>query len=337
MVHRLVGCAERWFGDGLVPMNVGAFAVLHNQSWTLSAGKTDQTSSEGFRVGADLRQARLRLGWTIEQVASYLRIRAPYLSALEDGRLADLPGAAYAVAFVRSYAGCLGLDAEEMVRRLQAETADLKRKPTLVFPAPVAERHAPAGALLLIGLVLAVAAYGAWYQMTGTNVRVAEPVPAVPQRLAPLADANLPPSLPSAAVASIQPGPTTPPLHPPTLDLTPASNTSAIGLNQASAMVMPTPTVSAPETGRVVVRAKADSWLQVRDKSGTILLNRVLHPGESWSAPADKPQLLLTTGNAGGIDLVIDGAVQPSLGATGVVKRDVSLDPDQLKPKTTTH
>ncbi len=314
----------------------GAFGVLQHQSWALSAARTEQTSADEFRVGADLRQARLRLGWTIEQVAAHLRIRAPYLEALESGRLADLPGAAYAVAFVRSYAGCLGLDAEEMVRRTQTETAPLGKKPALVFPTPVAERHAPPAALLLLGLVLAVMAYGTWYKMTGTNVRVAEPVSAVPQRLAPLADNMLPPSLPSAAVASMQPGPTTPPLRAPVLDLSPSGeNGSSIGLNQAAAMAVPNPvTSSTTETGRVVVRARADSWLQVRDKSGTILLNRILHPGESWSAPTDKPQLLLTTGNAGGIDLVIDGTVLPSLGATGTVKRDVSLDPDQLKPKT---
>ena len=39
----------------------------------------------------------------------------------------------------------------------------------------------------------------------------------------------------------------------------------------------------------------------VRDRAGPVLLNRTLHPGETWEVPA-KPNLLLTTGNAGGTD-----------------------------------
>ncbi len=315
-----------------------AFGVLQNQSMTLASAQTDPAISERQRIGADLRQARLRLGWTIEQVAAFLRIRPAYLGALEDARLADLPGDAYAVAFVRSYAGCLGLDAEAMAQRMRTQARPSGRRPALVFPAPIAERGLPAGALVLVGLVLAVLAYGGWYHMTGTNIHVAEPVPAVPPRLAPLADDSPAPAA-SAAIASIQPGPTTPPAHPPVLDLTPPAATpfSPIGLNQAVAMPMPPPTVAAPDTGRVVVRARADSWLQVRDKSGNVLLNRVLHPGESWSAPTDKPQLLLTTGNAGGIDLLVDGTTLAALGGNGVVRHDIPLDPDQLKASPVSH
>jgi cytoskeleton protein RodZ len=44
-----------------------------------------------------------------------------------------------------------------------------------------------------------------------------------------------------------------------------------------------------------------------------------------------KPNLLLTTGNAGGTDLVVDGASSPSLGGNGVVRRDLPLDPDLIK------
>jgi cytoskeleton protein RodZ len=61
-----------------------------------------------------------------------------------------------------------------------------------------------------------------------------------------------------------------------------------------------------------------------------VLLNRTLHPGETWEVPA-KPNLLLTTGNAGGTDLLVDGVTIPSLGGSGAVRRDVPLDPDLIK------
>ena len=84
------------------------------------------------------------------------------------------------------------------------------------------------------------------------------------------------------------------------------------------------------DQSRILLRASADAWVQVRDRAGPVLLNRILHPGETWEVPA-KPNLLLTTGNAGGTDLVVDGVTSPSLGGSGAVRRDVPLDPDLIK------
>ena len=85
-----------------------------------------------------------------------------------------------------------------------------------------------------------------------------------------------------------------------------------------------------PEGTRVVLRAKAESWVQVRDPKGPVVLNRVLRAGETWPVPV-KGQLLLTTGNAGGTEILVDGVVAPSLGADGVVRRDLTLDPDAIR------
>ena len=80
----------------------------------------------------------------------------------------------------------------------------------------------------------------------------------------------------------------------------------------------------------MVLRLKSDSWIQVREKQGSVLLNRVMRGGESWPVPKGQ-QLLLTTGNAGGTELLVDGVVTASLGGAGVVRRDMPLDPDALK------
>jgi hypothetical protein len=83
----------------------------------------------------------------------------------------------------------------------------------------------------------------------------------------------------------------------------------------------------APEdaSSRIVLSATADAWMQVRDKSGQVLLSRTLHPGESWAVPA-RPQLMLTTGNAGGTDILLAGVAVPSLGPSGAVRRNIPLD-----------
>jgi len=106
------------------------------------------------RVGAELRAARLRLGWALPDVAATLRIRLPFLQAIEDGRIADLPGNAYALGFLRSYAASLGLDASEVARRFRAEAREVNQKTELTFPAPVPDRGVPAGAVVLLGALL---------------------------------------------------------------------------------------------------------------------------------------------------------------------------------------
>ncbi|MBO0709775.1 MAG: DUF4115 domain-containing protein, partial [Acetobacteraceae bacterium] len=87
---------------------------------------------------------------------------------------------------------------------------------------------------------------------------------------------------------------------------------------------------TAPDS-RIVLRATADSWMQVRERGGQVLLSRVLKAGETWPVPSSEPNLVLTVGNAGGTELVVDGVVAPGIGGSGVVRRDLPLDPDQIK------
>jgi cytoskeleton protein RodZ len=361
-------------------------------------------------VGGLLRAARQRHGLSVQDVSVALRIRRPYIDAIEDGRLAALPAPAYAIGFVKTYAAALGLDQEEVARRWRAETGSaLARKPELSFPAPVPERGIPAGALIVMGLVLAAGLYGGWYYLSGTGQRVADLVPALPERLArielpPPPPAPMPPpaSAPAspplaasqppvqAATASgsptravpapalqAAPGPT------PVLPGAPANGgTGASGANLSgpapvsearvvlppngpwptgpavtpesllppraaapnpasanAAPLAPPPAASEPpaqtfgtaDDSRVLLRARTDSWIQVRERNGgTVLFNRVLRPGETYRVPL-RPGLLLTTGNAGGLEVVLDGDALPTLGQQGAVRRDLPLEPELLK------
>jgi len=253
----------------------------------------------GTGVGADLRLARERLGWTLPAVAAHLRIRLPFLEAIEDGRLDELPGNAYAVGFVRAYAKAVGLDQDEISRRFRAETAQLNNKTKLRFPAPVPERGVPAGAVVLVGLVLVVAAYIGWYRFSGNRQPTVETVQAVPERLVPLD--GVPSAAPQVAMVATAPNPPPTPAVPP-----------------------------APDGGRLIIRAKSDAWVQVRDKAGPVVFNRTMRAGETWPVP-NKIGLLLTVGNAGGTEVLIDGVASASLGADGVVRRDLPLDFDQVQ------
>lgn len=68
-------------------------------------------------IGKTLKQARSRLGLTLDEAERSTRIRARYLEALERGELAALPSEVQARGFLRNYAEYLGLDHEAILRR----------------------------------------------------------------------------------------------------------------------------------------------------------------------------------------------------------------------------
>ena len=82
---------------------------------------THEEPLEEHTIGAELRAARLRRGEEIRSIAHILHIRRDYLEALEESRYESLPGKAYALGFVRSYAEYLGLDSQYVVERYKAE------------------------------------------------------------------------------------------------------------------------------------------------------------------------------------------------------------------------
>jgi cytoskeleton protein RodZ len=147
---------------------------------------------QGFEpgVGALLRASRLRCGEELRDVADILRIRYPYLEAIEDGNYQKLPGVAYAIGFVRAYADHLGLDTEEVVRRFKTETENLERRTELVFPSPIPERGTPGAAIIFVGLLVAAVAYGAWYIGTSEESVFDDLVSPLPARLAALVGAD---------------------------------------------------------------------------------------------------------------------------------------------------
>jgi cytoskeletal protein RodZ len=80
---------------------------------------------------------------------------------------------------------------------------------------------------------------------------------------------------------------------------------------------------------RIVLRATQEAWVQVRDSDDNLLLTRLLRAGDSYRVP-NRPGLTMLTGNAGGLEITVDGNRLGSLGSVGKVRRDVPLDPARL-------
>jgi len=80
---------------------------------------------------------------------------------------------------------------------------------------------------------------------------------------------------------------------------------------------------------RVEIRAIDTSWVQIEAPGNQVLLTRVLLPGDVYRVP-NGDQITLKTGNAGGLELRVDGTLIEPLGEPGMVIKDVLLDPEAL-------
>lgn len=157
----------------------------------------------GLTVGAEFKLLREERRQSVRDVADVVRIQTRYLEALEDNRIEHLPGRVYALGFVRTYAEYLGLDPNDMVERFKQEAQGLESQSDLSMPEPIDEGKVPTAAIVIVAVLLAAAAYSAWYFMSGPETRIADIVPEVPERLAGLAPEPLPAEAPDLSAPAV--------------------------------------------------------------------------------------------------------------------------------------
>ena len=107
-----------------------------------------------------------------------------------------------------------------------------------------------------------------------------------------------------------------------------ASKTDA----QATALTT-TATITAPaeipvaaeiDPDRMLIKATAPSWVEIRDKDGQRLISRILVIGESWEASKDAG-VSLSARDAGALDLYIGKDLMGQLGPKGVSIENVPM------------
>ena len=314
-------------------------------------------------VGQDLRAARLRRGDDLATVSRALKIRKEHLEALEEDRFDALPGRAYAVGFVRSYADFLGLDSLQCVERFKAEIAGRAETPSSVGPAPEPDAvRLPQGWVVMGIVAIFVIAYIAYDLAKSADNLLRQQDTAVPTHIAPpppptpapshQTRATPPPPAASPTQANTLPNQATPggPVPYPPGSVRPTSQLQA-ALPPQQGPGTAAPVATAPGTApsgvpaaplpkghaygdpghdvRVVLRAMAATRILLQTADGHVLENRVLQPGDTYNVP-NKVGLTLTTPNGGAIGVELDGQPMGYAGKGSHVAEALSLDPQAI-------
>ena len=277
------------------------------QKMFMDESQTDEKSLDtNVRVGEILSSARNKKKKDIEKIAEKLRIRPQYLTALENSEYDIFPGRIYALGFLKSYAEFLGLDAEDLLARYKEEIKGLSAKP-MVMPMPEHQIILPSPKILLWTLGVCAVVWMAWYFLSFSEEK--EPaIPPIVTQESPLVEAQM------AEAAS---------------EAKPEVSASEKKKDEAKSTEKK---ASAAKKNRVQIRAKEEPWFEILDDD-TVVVSKVLKKGETYDVPAGSADMTLKTGNAGGMEVIVDGQVLKPLGPVGSIRSDISLDPEKLKKR----
>lgn len=256
-------------------------------------------------VGEILRRCRVKYSITYEQAEQDIRIKAEHLEALEHNNIERLPGRVYVFGFVRTYSEYLGLDGEKMVQLLKKQQGRKIEKPRPKISVSLEDEEEqknpgfPVIGASAVGFIAVLILIG-----TVATPETAQEIPPVPKQLEDQLTVLQKPE----------------PVEPEEV----AATTETAG----------TPIVEEPAEAPhpVILKAIQGTWLEIRDASRAVVFSRVLNPGEEYWVPDDRGDLTMTLGNAGGLQILVNGQPIPLLGNAGQVKRNVPLSPEKLKP-----
>ena len=269
---------------------------------------TDQLSSAVLSIGSQLRAGRVRLGLSVEDVVSKIKLAPRQIIALEADDFAALPETAFVRGFVRSYARLLQMDEQPLLDALPgAKVVQVKVEPLQIdapFPTEGSARRQTVN-LLIAALLVALAAGGfyVWKSRAPHVIAVNESTPlATPLALPEQADFLNASGVPeSVATESAVVAPAAAPAQAPAA----APVQAPAAAPKASLPAAVTPLAAAPATAaHAALRLVFDkeSWVEVKDKFGKTLSKQNNQAGSELRLEGDAP-FSLVIGHAAAVHL----------------------------------
>lgn len=303
--------------------------AVHDEAGT--QGENAQTS---MTAGTLLRQAREAAGLSLAGLAAALKVPAPKLEALEADDYAAFQDHVFMRALAQSVCRTLRMDSASVLAllpRTQLKSladdrgsinATFKERSFKATGTSLGRENGSRKVAIIVLLLLAAAAAvyflpkhegdaeepqagasdaAALVQPAGT---VSEPV-AAQEPVAPAATTPADvPAAPASASASATSAPAAAAVPAPASTTTPAAPAADAPAEGAAA----TSAATAAQTpgGVLVMKANAQSWVQVKDSSGRVVLQKTLAAGESIGAEGALP-LSVIVGNASGTEVRVRG------------------------------
>jgi len=291
-------------------------------------------TTQPLALGELLARERERLGLSRLEIAQRLHMSASQVEALEMGNYERLPKGTFLRGFVRNYAKQIGVPAEPLLARMH-EDAPRPPPPGLVVASqnirfdPMSERlsnpYVKAGVLAIVAIALALAAMYWWVFIrptppAGTVRKSVELVPpqqivaapmAAPAAPAPIEAPRTQPS-PDAAPAQGKVGTTAPPRALEAKGEAPRAERKPEPAKAEPARAEPAkredrqPAARLARSERVLkFRFQGESWVEIRDVQGKVLLSKLNAPGSETEVSGRAP-LSVVVGNAPDVRMTSD-------------------------------
>ena len=261
-------------------------------------------------LGQELAAERERQGLSRAEVGQRLHMSPWQIEALEAGDYARLPKGTFLRGFVRNYAKALGLDGDSMLERL-AEIAPRGPAPGIVVPSqnirfdPIGERlanpYVKAGALAMVFIALGFAVMYWWLFVRPAPPAMAKKEPAVPNNIAA---APMPAPEPVVPI----PAPIEPIKNNEPVMLEAAASSAAVPASAGTQPTAPKPATvqqsiqpvaqsKAPNERTVKLKFRGEAWVEIKDRSGRVLLSRI-NPKGTEAEVSGRPPFAIVIGNA---------------------------------------
>jgi cytoskeletal protein RodZ len=262
-------------------------------------------------IGAKLKKIRLEKGLTLEEVHKKTKIHLNILKAIEEGSVVNL-NPIYLKGFLKIYCKFLGVDFKDYLADNKNEQAKVKpintpdnqAKPVSFIQSASAKmcsldspRKIQLPALIIFAIIFLLAIFGlgkiiAFKHSVSLAQKKAKSYEATQTRLTKKVET---PRTQKAGVLNVIP-------KPQIIQTGSGNNISGV---------------------RLTINAREDCWIKVKS-DGKLLYHGILKKGrpDSWVA---KEKINLSLGNAGAVDLNVNGQVITSLGRKGQVIKDIVI------------
>ncbi|MFQ6037809.1 MAG: helix-turn-helix domain-containing protein [Candidatus Aminicenantales bacterium] len=242
-------------------------------------------------IGQELKRERELRGISLKEIADATKINLRFLRALEEDQLDILPEQFFTRGIIRAYANYLGLDEQDALNTYLEWLQEKETAQEEAIKKPKVEEIFPKTVKRNISILFFL------ILVLGLAVTAYLLIPGKADK--PPAPSSPPPSTAPARTPSVQ---------------TP-----------------PPPAETPPEQEKLVLDLTVHeiTWMEIHT-DGVLQYTGIKYPGTRLQFRATR-EIILHLGNAGGVSYMLNGEEGKTLGASGVVRKNIRITPDNFR------